>query len=77
MGKTDVGIYEKFIVNRTDGTDKPGEKHENCRYFVLDLDHDKFAIPAIKAYAEACSEEYPVLSKELFSFVKNHQDKEI
>lgn len=75
MEKRDVGIYEKFSVRRTDGTDNPGGKHENCRYFVLDLDHDKFSIPAILAYAEACSIEYPVLSVDLLAFANARQNK--
>lgn len=54
MDDKNRGLYEKFIVIRTDGGNKPGEKHEKCRYFVLDLDHDPFAIPAIRAYADAC-----------------------
>lgn len=43
------GLYEKFIVTRN----RPSEKHKNCRYFVLDLDHDELSVPAIKAYAAA------------------------
>ena len=61
------GIYNKFIVYRTDGKSNIGQKHHECKYFVLDLNHDKFAIPAIIAYAEACREEYPELSANLFS----------
>jgi len=75
MGKRDVGIYEKFTVRRTDGNDNPGCKHENCQYFVLDIDHDEFALPALLAYAEACSSEYPFLSSDLKSLVKSKQDK--
>ncbi len=47
--KIQRGLYEKFIVTRN----RPSEKHKNCRYFVLDLDHDEFSVPAIKAYAAA------------------------
>lgn len=59
------GLYNKFIVKRTDGKSSPGEKHENCEYFVLDITHDKFAIPALKAYAEACADELPELATDL------------
>jgi len=62
---TKKGLYNKFIVRRTDGKSSPGEKHCGCYYFVLDLTHDKFAFAAIKAYAEACFEEYPELSVDL------------
>lgn len=58
-------LYNKFQVRRTDGRDAPGEKHDDCTYFVLDLDHDEFAEPAIRAYAEACKETHPQLAKSL------------
>lgn len=60
------GIYNKFMVVRTDGQSAPNQKHEKCDYFVLDLTHDKFARAAILAYAKACAAEYPALSKDLF-----------
>jgi hypothetical protein len=63
--KRKIGIYAKFRIERTDGQSAPGCKHDGCEYFVLDLDHDKFSIPAIEAYAEACKDEYPVLAEEL------------
>jgi len=65
IDKTKKGIYRKFTVTRTDGTDAPGRKHDGCRYFVLDLDHDRYAGPALQAYADACAEEYPVLAADL------------
>ena len=64
----DRGLYGKFFVIRTDGSSGPGGKHENCSYFVLDLNHDKFARAAIKAYADACREEYPKLSDDLYEY---------
>ncbi len=65
MDRRTTGIYHKFNVERTDGTDQPGGKHHGCRYFVLDLDHDKCAKPAMAAYAEACESEYPALAADL------------
>ena len=59
------GLYRKFIVERTDGRSGPGEKHDGCRYFVIDLDHDPFAFDALMVYAEACSEENPNLASDL------------
>jgi hypothetical protein len=59
------GIYDKFQVMRRDGSSAPGGKHEHCEYFVLDLDHDKYARPALRAYADACSYEFPVLARDL------------
>lgn len=52
--KKALGIYGKFTVTRNDGQSAPGEKHERCDYFVLDITHDPFALPALQAYAEAC-----------------------
>lgn len=59
------GIYKKFIVRRADGSSAPGRKHEKCSYFVFDLEHDKFARPALIAYAKACLNEYPDLAIDL------------
>lgn len=59
------GIYNKFNITRTDGTDAPGGKHHGDEYFVLNLTTDKNAIPAIAAYAAACAAEYPALAADL------------
>lgn len=61
----DLGLYEKYLVKRTDGSSEAGGKHENCGYYVLDLVHDRFAIPALAAYAEACKDEFPALAADL------------
>jgi len=55
----------RFSVKRTDGSSEPGGKHEECFCFVLDLEHDKFARPAMEAYAAACESEYPPLAADL------------
>ncbi len=65
MGDKTRGVYNKFRVYRVDRTDCRGGKHDNCAYFVLDLPHDPYAIPALKAYAEACRRDYPVLASAL------------
>lgn len=65
MGDKTRGLYNKFDVRRTDGSSAPGEKHHNCEYFVLDLDHDKHAVAAINAYADSCESEYPELAADL------------
>ena len=59
------GLYHKYTVVRTDGGSEPGQKHENCRYFVLDLDHDPFAHVALEAYERACLNYYPKLAIDL------------
>ncbi len=65
MRQKNKGIYRKFYVERTDGQSKPGGKHADCEYFVLDLDHDPFAAVAIAASVDACEEEYPLLAADL------------
>lgn len=55
------GLKDKYTIIRNDGSDK----HKNCDYFVLDITHDKFAKPALIAYAEACAMEFPLLSIDL------------
>ena len=59
------GIYGKFEVRRTDGQSAVGEKHDGCAYFVLDLNHDPYAVPAIRAYAGSCAADYPWLAMDL------------
>ena len=63
------GLYHKFNVTRTDGSSRRGGKHHGCEYFVLDLAHDKYSIPALKAYARACRKEYPELSSDLLDII--------
>ncbi|WP_202844731.1 hypothetical protein [Luteimonas saliphila] len=50
---TEQGLYRKFDVIRTDGSDQPGGKHEGCEYFVLDVTHDPHARAAIIGYARS------------------------
>jgi|CXWL01.1.fsa_nt_gi hypothetical protein len=65
MGDETRGLYDKFAVERTDGSSEPGGKHDGCRYYVLDLTHDPFARPALLAYAVACEADYPLLAADL------------
>jgi len=65
MSDKSKGIINKFIVERTDGKSAEGEKHHNCLYFVLDVDHDEHALPALVAYEKSCKAEYPELAKDL------------
>lgn len=59
------GLYSKYYVKRADGTDEPGGQHANCDYFVLDMTHDPFAGPAMRAYERHCRDKYPKLSADL------------
>jgi hypothetical protein len=56
------GLYKKYHVQRLG--DVQG-KHTDCEYFVLDLSHDPFSVPALRAYADACERLYPKLAADL------------
>lgn len=56
------GLYSKYLVERRED---PCGKHAECSYFVLDVDHDQFAAPALRAYADACSQAFPDLARDL------------
>lgn len=60
-----AGVYRKFNVSRTDGRDQPGNDRHGAEYFVLDVTHDKFAKPALAAYAAACRNDYPALADDM------------
>jgi len=72
LADSERGLYKKFEVRRIRAT----EKHMNCEYFVLDLNHDKFAMSALTAYAAACKEEYPQLAQELLIKIHKSIEKE-
>jgi hypothetical protein len=65
IDKHSTGLYHKFTVTRTDGTSAPGQKHDGCEYFVLDITHDPHAYAALRAYADSCQKEYPKLADDL------------
>lgn len=71
------GLYGKYLVERRDGSSGPGGKHERCEYFVLDLAHDKYAFPALIAYASACQGEYPELAADLRRRAVGEQSDEL
>lgn len=60
-----IGLVQKYHVTRVDGASEPGAKHDGCRYFVLDVTHDKYAPAALYAYAAACGDEFPALAADL------------
>lgn len=64
------GLYEKFTVTRNDGRDQPGGDREGARYFVIDVDHDKFAGPTLRAYARHCERELPLLAQDILKLVE-------
>lgn len=63
--KDDRGLHGKFIVMRSDGRDAPGDKHDGCEYFVLDLTHDEAARSVMPALAAAYEAKRPQLAADL------------
>ncbi len=61
MSDDTKGMYRKYSVRNLANE----RKHEGCEFFVLDWMHDKFAGPAIRAYADACIKEFPLLAEQL------------
>jgi hypothetical protein len=59
------GLFRKFVVRRTDGSDEPGGKHDGCEYFVLDVTHDKHARAALAAYAASVEETHQQLAADM------------
>jgi hypothetical protein len=65
------GLYPKYQVARVDGSTNPGGKHEKCPKFVLDLEHDPHATPALFSYAvSARADGYELLAGELFGMIQ-------
>lgn len=72
----DRGVYRKYQgIQRTDGSSGPDGKHEHCRYFVLDLDHQSaHCIAALVAFADSCVSEHPRLAKDLRKLARAGKD---
>lgn len=68
------GLYGKFKIERVDGLSEPGQKHDGCSYFVLDLTHDPHAIPAIRAYVESCEADFPNLAWALLGEITESEE---
>ncbi len=65
------GIHKKYEVTRTDGSSKPGAKHDDCAYFVLDLNCDEHALVALEAYAKSCRKDKPELAADIDEILSN------
>lgn len=65
------GLYDRYRVERLID---PHGIHTSCPYFVLDLRHDRFSVPAIEAYIKACEQEYPKLARDLRMIMRNEHN---
>jgi hypothetical protein len=61
----EAGLGAKYNVQRVDGRDRTGGKHDGCRYLVLDLTHDEDARAAARTYAARTVHSRPRLSADL------------
>jgi hypothetical protein len=67
-------LQQKYWVDRIDERDRCGGDRVDSKYFVLDYVHDPYAIPALEAYAVACSDEFPNLSEELRALIRKFKN---
>ena len=75
LGRTDAVVSAlEGTVTRTDKTDQSGDKHENCSYFVIDVDHDPHAEVALRAYAKSCRGKHPQLAQDIEGMFVNSED---
>lgn len=61
MSKDDTqrGLYAKYTVI------KNSDPNSEFSAFVLNLDTDPYAVDALRAYAKACADKYPILASDL------------
>lgn len=56
------GLHSKYEVRKVED---PTSKHDDCRFFVLDIDHDVHARRALRLYAAAVGFQNPELFHDL------------
>ena len=66
------GLYAKYHIERIND---PNGKHDDCFFFVLDINHDVYALIELKAYASACKKYYPQLSEDLSHAIATEEIK--
>lgn len=54
---------------RVQKTNDPTGKHDDCRYFVLDPEHDPAALLALQLYAAAVANDNPALARDLLDWI--------
>jgi len=67
MDDRERGLYGKYEAYRI----RDGRRAEPVfDFFLLRVGSDPFAVPALRAYADACEAEYPLLARDLREWVK-------
>jgi len=59
---SDRGIYAKYDVKRRND---PSGRHADCRFFVLDPEHDIHARGALETYQDLVGGEYPHVAADI------------
>lgn len=60
------GLEHRYNVEKVND---PEGKHSDCRYFVLDPQHDKTAWLALEEYAWQCRKSNSELSRDLYEWL--------
>lgn len=60
------GLESRYFVKKIED---PEGKHDDCRYFVLDPQHDENAWDALEQYAWNVRESNPELSADLYDWL--------
>jgi hypothetical protein len=62
------GLEARYLVKKIN--DEAG-KHDNCRYFVLDPQHDDAALQALNHYANTVVYNHPELAEDLYAWIQD------
>jgi hypothetical protein len=70
---TETGLESRYHVRKIKD---PEGKHDECRYFVLDPQHDPLALRALRVYAAAAnSGGYVRLAADLWKWIDEIEDR--
>jgi len=64
-----TGLYNKYTVDRISDVPADESKHKDCRYFVLDPQHDEAAKHALGEYAYEVRATHPELSRDIYDWL--------
>lgn len=65
--KKERGLEPRYRVEKIND---PDGKHPDCWYFVLDPQHDTFAVDALRAYAAASARANPQLANDIGEWLR-------
>lgn len=71
IDEKEEGLLRKYSVRRIGDIN---DKHQNCFFFVLDIDHDPIARSALKTYMdEARKAGYEKLADDLYARMRSRE----